>query len=310
MSTTSKSPKDILLTALSVGQAKLAAYSHRNSPKKFTQPQLFACLVLKTSLGLDYRGLEGLLNDSADLCQLIGLESVPHYTTFQKASRKLLTNSHAQSLLDETVKRVMGRRKSVDHAAIDSTGLECSAASNYFVKRRDRVGNPWKTVTYSHYPKLAIVCRTDDHFILAFSSRRGPKPDVDEFKDLVSVAARRVKLRCIVADAGYDSESNHKFARESLSSRSIFPAKQGRPTSKPATGKYRRLMQVRFDRKTYRKRVQVETVVSMIKRRMGNHVRARTRWGQVRELALVVLTHNLMILWCSILFYRAGQVQF
>ncbi|MFN9342228.1 MAG: hypothetical protein ACK6DB_06480, partial [Planctomycetota bacterium] len=62
MSTTSKSPKDILLAALSVGQAKLADYSHRNSPKKFTQPQLFACLVLKTSLGLDYRGLEGLLD--------------------------------------------------------------------------------------------------------------------------------------------------------------------------------------------------------------------------------------------------------
>jgi hypothetical protein len=65
-------------------------------------------------------------------------------------------------------------------------------------------------------------------------------------------------------------------------------------------------MQVRFDRKTYRKRVQVETVVSMIKRRLGNDVRARSRWGQVRELALVVLTHNLMTLWCSILFYRAG----
>jgi hypothetical protein len=96
VNTTSKSPKDILLTALSVGQAKLADYSHRNSPKKYTQPQLFACLVLKTSLGLDYRGLEGLLDDSADLCQLIGLESVPHYTTFQKASRKLLTNSLVQ----------------------------------------------------------------------------------------------------------------------------------------------------------------------------------------------------------------------
>jgi hypothetical protein len=144
VSTTSKSPKDILLTALSVGQAKLADYSHRNSPKKFTQPQLFACLVLKTSLGLDYRGLAGLLNDSADLCQSIGLESVPHYTTFQKASRKLLSNSVAQALLDETVSRALGRRRSVAHAAIDSTGLECTAASNYFVKRRDRKGNPWK----------------------------------------------------------------------------------------------------------------------------------------------------------------------
>ena len=48
----------------------------------------------------------------------------------------------------------------------------------------------------------------------------------------------------------------------------------------------------------------------MIKRRLGNHVRARSRWGQVRELAPVVLTHNLMILWCSILFYRACQDSF
>jgi hypothetical protein len=161
-------------------------------------------------------------------------------------------------------------------------------------------------VTYSRYPKLAIVCRTDDHFILAFSSRRGPKPDVDEFKELFPVAAKRVKLRRIVADAGYDSESSHRFARETLASRSIFPAKNERPTDKPASGKYRRLMQVRFDLKTYRKRVQVETIVSIIKRRLGTRFRARSRGGQVRELALVVLTHNLMILWCSVLFYRAS----
>ncbi len=135
-----------------MGQAKLADYSLRNSPRKFTQPQIFACLVLKTSLGLDYRGLEGLLDDSADLCQVIGLESVPHYTTFQKASRKLLANAHAQPLLDEAVRRALGRRKSVDHAAIGSTGLECTAASNYFVTRRDRVGNPWKMLIYSHVP--------------------------------------------------------------------------------------------------------------------------------------------------------------
>jgi len=103
MCITSKSPNEILLAALSVGRTGLSDHSHRNSPKKFTQPQLFACLVLKTSLGLDYRGLAELLDKSADLCQLIGLASVPHYTTFQKASRKLLADSLAQSLLNETV---------------------------------------------------------------------------------------------------------------------------------------------------------------------------------------------------------------
>lgn len=77
-------------------------------------------------------------------------------------------------------------------------------------------------------PELDIVWGPD-HFILAFTSRCGLKPGVDEFKDLISVAARGVKLRCIIADAGYGSESKQRFARGSLASRSIFPAKQGRP---------------------------------------------------------------------------------
>ena len=32
-------------------------------PKKFTQPQLFACLVLKTFFQTDYRGVVVFLND-------------------------------------------------------------------------------------------------------------------------------------------------------------------------------------------------------------------------------------------------------
>jgi hypothetical protein len=73
---------------------------------------LFACLVLKASVGFDYRGLQGLLDDSADLCQLIGLESVTHFSNFQTAFRRLLGNSLVQSPLDKTVSRALdaGRR--------------------------------------------------------------------------------------------------------------------------------------------------------------------------------------------------------
>ena len=66
-------------------------------------------------------------------------------------------------------------------------------------------------------------------------------------------------------------------------------------------------MQTRFDQHTYRHRAQVETTVSMIKRRQGNHLLGKTYWSQTRELRLMVLTHNIMILWCGILFYRAGR---
>ena len=61
MSTTSKSPRKVLRVAYHVGTQTLRDYPHRFSPKKFTQPQLFACLVLKEFLRLDYRKLEALL---------------------------------------------------------------------------------------------------------------------------------------------------------------------------------------------------------------------------------------------------------
>ena len=63
MSTTSKSPRKVLLVAYATGMEALAVYSHPCSPKTFTQPQLFACLVLKAFLRVDYRGVADLLED-------------------------------------------------------------------------------------------------------------------------------------------------------------------------------------------------------------------------------------------------------
>ena len=296
MSVTSKSPKAVLLTALKVARSSLRAHRHKNSPKKFTQHQLFACLVLKNFLRTDYRGLVEYLVDCQSLCEAIELGSVPHFTTLQKAAKRLLVNKTTQKLLDKTVQLQMQRRTCVKEAAIDSTGLNATSASAYFVKRRSTKKSPWKTMTYRRFPKLGVVTDVANHFIIACGTGKGPCPDVSEFKGLIQQAAGRVKLKIVLADAGYDSESNHQFAREELKLRTIIPPKHGRPTSKPAKGRYRRLMQTRFDKEKYRKRAQVETVMSMIKRRQGSYCKGKTYWSRCRELNLMVLTHNIMIL--------------
>ena len=59
-------------------------------PKIYTQPQLFACLVLKTFFKTDYRGIEQMLLDLPDLVQVLGLKAVPHFTALQKASERVL----------------------------------------------------------------------------------------------------------------------------------------------------------------------------------------------------------------------------
>jgi hypothetical protein len=69
-------------------------------------------------------------------------------------------------------------------------------------------------------------------------------------------------------------------------------------------------MQVRFDRPTYRQRAQIETLMSMIKRRQGGHVGGRSFWSQCRDLRLLALTHNVLLLVLGWVFYRAAPALF
>lgn len=303
MAVTSKSPKAVARAALFAAQRVLPFYTHPNSPKKFTQHQLFACLVLKNFFKTDYRGVVAQLVDHTELREVLGLDCVPHFTTLQKASRHLLASAPARRVLNSTIRMHYGRRRRVESSAVDSTGLECTAASAYFVRRRHRVSLPWKTVVYHRYPKLGVVCDTSCHFILSIRVGRGPRPDVDELVPLLSDALRSMLLECLSADAGYDSEANHRFARERCGVRTLIQAKHGRPTEKPASGRYRRLMQTRFDATKYHRRVQVEAVISMIKRRQGAHARGRSYQAQCRDLRLMALAHNVMILLRVRVFY-------
>ena len=52
--------------ALEAAQQAVAEYSHIKSPRKFTQPQLLACLIVKELRGLDYRGIHVMLDEWSD----------------------------------------------------------------------------------------------------------------------------------------------------------------------------------------------------------------------------------------------------
>src|SRR5215212_4099478 len=121
MSTLIQSPGYVAARALRAGRKALRAYAHQFSPKVFTQPQLFACLVLKVFFRTDYRGIAALLADLSDLRRALALARVPHFTTLQKAAGRLLTLPRANRLLTATVRRLMGRRRRVKLAAFDST---------------------------------------------------------------------------------------------------------------------------------------------------------------------------------------------
>jgi hypothetical protein len=129
VSTLSKSATYVARAALAVARKALRPYAHKYSPKLYTQPQLFACLVLKVFFKLDYRGLTTRLQEWSEMRRTLGLRCVPHFSTLHKASGRLLRRRRVRQLLTATIRRHWGRRRSVRRAAFDSTGLDCGQRS-------------------------------------------------------------------------------------------------------------------------------------------------------------------------------------
>jgi hypothetical protein len=308
--TTSKSPRRVLRVAYQAARGALPAHRHKYSPKKFTQHQLMACLVLKEFLRADYRGLAEHLADHPDLTREIELEAVPHFTTFQKAASRLLAAVPSRRMFDAVLDRALparARRRRVPLAAVDGTGMESRHTSRYYVKRRAGAGDRDRARTYATFPKVVFVVDCGRHLILAAVPGRGPGSDLVQFGRALSQAVRRARIVTLLADADFDAEWVHRVVR-SHGIRTIIPPERGRPTDKPPTGRWRRVMKQRLKRyrSKYGQRWQVETVNSMIKRRLGSALRARREDSQYREIILRAITHNVMIVRVKV-FYRAAS---
>jgi Transposase DDE domain len=201
--------------------------------------------------------------------------------------------------------------------ALDSSWFERHHVSRYFEKRcyqnrrkfnpkfRPIPANRRRSRTAKQLPKLSPAIHAASHLIVAAQASTGLGTDHTHFAPLLLCACcrmrpRRMRPRVVVADAGFDSEANHRLAREVLKVRSLIPARRGWTWNREPTAHYRRLMSRRLkpglaDHRHYCQRWQIETVNSMLKRNLTSACRSRTTWGRKRDLLIRAVTHNLMI---------------
>jgi hypothetical protein len=147
-----------------------------------------------------------------------------------------------------------------------------------------------------HWPKLTLACHNATHLLIDSVVSEGPGHDYRLMPPVLRGAVRRVRLDRVLADAGYDSERNHRIAREELGIRSTVIDLNRRGGRRWSKTKYRRQMYRRFPHRKYRQRAQVESSISRFKRRLGDAVSARSRTSQARQLRLRVLTYDLLLL--------------
>jgi hypothetical protein len=184
--------------------------------------------------------------------------------------------------------------------AIDGTGFTAQHTSHYFIRRRQRHDQNVLEMQYSRFPKVGLLADCRTHFILAAVPGLGPGPDYPHLIETIREGSRRQPIGTILGDAGYDAEWVHRFIREELKLHSIIPPWAGRQYGRPPKKPYRLEMWNYFRRpkrqRCFGTRWQVETVMSMIKRRQSDVLGARQRPSQDNAVMLKVLTHNLMIL--------------
>lgn len=146
------------------------------------------------------------------------------------------------------------------------------------------------------WPKLTAVGHVRSHLIAGALATRGPSNDQPFLPDALRQASRHIRIRRLLADAGYDSEKNHRVCREELDVESVIKVNRRWLARGLPLKPHRRRMCSRFPAKAYKRRAHAESIFSALKRTLGAAVRARSARAQRRELLWRVITFDLMII--------------
>jgi hypothetical protein len=176
--------------------------------------------------------------------------------------------------------------------------LDSRHASRYFVARSQGQH------TARTWPKLTVAADTHSHFFAGATVTTGPTNDSPQFTPVLLLASLGLTWDRVLADAAFDSEAHHRFAREGLGIRSsVIPINPRGHAGEPG-GRYRAQMSHHFrprkdgnrHTRVFGQRWQVESAFSRHKRRLGSAIHGRSDDSRTRECLLRVLTHNLMLL--------------
>jgi hypothetical protein len=112
----------------------LPLYRHKNSPHRFTWPQLAACVLMTFYRDCSYRDMEDWLLVSNKICHALGLQEVLDHSTLCRAFHRL------DIRLMRGMQRLLLQKANLQEGAIgiDSTGFRTDQASAYYSFRNGR----------------------------------------------------------------------------------------------------------------------------------------------------------------------------
>jgi len=250
-----------LVRALVSATSRLPRYSSKFSRKDFTLQQHVVLLCIKVKTKQNYRDFCDLLAEMGELCKLLELEKIPHWTTLNKAFLRLKNR----------VLAILLQTENSGFLSIDATGFDRMHASHHYAKRCKIRMKSMKTT---------LLIDTKNQCIVDLHCTTGRKHDSKIILPLTS----RHRFRILCADKGYDDNK----VREALQDRGIIPVIPFREMTP-----LHKALRNSIDMKLYHRRSLSETVNSSIKRKYGSVLYSKNWRSQFKELILKAVVYNI-----------------
>ena len=263
-------------------RSRIPLFSHKKSNHVFSLWQHIVLLTVRQYEGKSYRMFVEWLVEAYYLRMFLQLSHIPHYTTLQKFSSRI-NGTLLEKIISSFI--LLFTNISKIFTGIDSTGFKITHASQYYAER---------TAMRRKYAKLSIGADVLQQIICTIKTRRSPtRHDTIDFRPIITRTNNNIlPLSVVAADKGYDSEENHALVRELLHGYSIIPARYEHVPIWKTHGIYRKQMKRGYSKLLYNQRNKNETIVSVIKRLFGEHIRSRLVRTQNRELSFRCIAYN------------------
>lgn len=177
--------------------------------------------------------------------------------------------------------------------AVDSSGFSTSRFVRWYNKKWGR------EIDNREWVKVHLMCGVNTHIVTAVDTSGWAANDTTFFRPLVEQTAQHFQIAEVSADKAYPSHQNLQLVND-LGATPFIPFKTNvvPPTGNDTWAKMYHYYMCNRDvfLQHYHKRSNVETVFSMVKGKFGDSVRSKTDVGQVNEVLMKVLCHNLCVL--------------
>ena len=249
--------------------------------KPFVFPNSFILVIgyIRTSFRLPYRQTEGIINATGKR-----LPANPSYGHICKRINKLNINIKKDKIYDDDL-----------IISIDSTGIKITNRGQWMDEK-------WNTQNRKGYLKIHVAVNIKTKEILALEVTDEKVHDGKILKKLVNNVLDNQdmkKIKSVLADGAYDSNTNFKYLQEKkittaikVRRNSIVSTKNSRLRNREVRLQTKDLLKWKKKRK-YGHRWIAETAFSSIKRMFGEYTSVTRFQNMVKEMMIKVSLYNL-----------------